>query len=132
MRIIGALRSLLLVVLLLATPAAAQQNAQGITGTWRGAMAMPWGQMMAVEVIFLPNGTYTSAAAAGNLMTRHWGRYEVVQNWIHFYIQGAAPREFCGPQRCTPLAWPNSETWVLTAYDGRVMQTSNGRLERVQ
>ncbi len=129
MTILRRMRWALLLAVLWIVPAAAQQ---GITGVWRGTAMAPWGQPMAMEVIFMPNGTYTAAAQSGTLMTRHWGRFEVVQNWIHFYIQGAAPREYCGPQRCIPLAWPNSETWVVTGYDGRVLTTSNARMERVQ
>lgn len=105
---------------------------EGLAGTWRGVMMTPWGQPMGTETIFFPNGTYSTASWMGNLRTRHWGRYEVVKNWVHFYLQGAEPREFCGPQRCTPLAWPYSETWVLTRFDGNVLETSNGRMERVR
>lgn len=127
-RTVRTLSSAVILAILVALPAAAQQ----LTGTWRGMMATPWGQVMGTEVIFFPNGTYTSVAVMGTLMTRHWGRYQVVQNWIHFDLQGAEPREYCGPQRCIPLAWPQSETWVITAFDGRTLQTANGRLERVQ
>lgn len=127
----AALRMLVpvLVLVLQAGVALAQDS---LVGTWRGVMMTPWGQPMGTETIFFPDGTYSTASRMENLQTRHWGRYEIVQNWVHFYIQGAVPREFCGTQRCTPLAWPNSETWALTRFDGNVLETSNGRMERVR
>lgn len=107
--------------------------AQGaLAGHWRGVMMTPWGQPMGTETIFFPNGTYTTHSWMGDLQTRHWGHYEVVQNWIHFRLEGAEPREHCGPQRCTPLAWPRSETWTVTRFDGEVLETPNGRMQRVR
>lgn len=126
-RMFGA--AVLALLLCQASVAAAFEN---LPGVWRGVMVTPWGQGMAVEVIFFPNGTYSSAADMGGLMGRHWGRYEVLQNWIHFRLEGAEPRERCGPTRCTRLHWPATETWVVTRYDGTVIETANGRLMRVR
>ncbi len=106
--------------------------AQQLFGVWQGFMATPWGQQMAMEVVFFPNGNYTNAAHMGNLATRHWGDYQFGENWIHFNLHGWAPREYCAGTHCVRLAWPNSETWQLTYFDGRVLRTRNGELRRVR
>lgn len=106
--------------------------AQQISGVWQGYMAAPWGQHMSTQVIFFPNGTYAAAASMGTLSTRHWGQYRFGGNWIHFDLQGWEPREYCTHLGCTQLAWPNSETWQLTYFDGRVLRTPNGELRRTQ
>ena len=95
-------------------------------------MITPIGTGMQTEAIFMPNGDYTITSRMGTLFTRHWGRYEVVQNWIHFRLHGAEPREHCAHLGCTRLAWPQSETWQVTHFDGRVLETVNGRLVRVR
>ena len=117
---------LVALALLLPHPARAQPL-QNVTGVWRGVEASPAGPM-GVEVIFFPNGTYSRAHKLGMLMTRDSGRFEVVQNWIHFTLQNWAPTEYQGQ----PLAWPTSDTWLVTNYDGRVLETANLRVERVQ
>ena len=106
--------------------------AQQLSGVWQGYMAAPWGQRMATQVIFFPNGTYTVAANIGALATRHWGSYRFGGNWIHFDLQGWAPRQYCAHLGCVTLAWPNSETWNLTYFNGRVLRTPNGELHRTQ
>ena len=106
--------------------------AQQLSGVWQGYMAAPWGQRMATQVIFFPNGTYTAAANTGALATRHWGSYRFGGNWIHFDLQGWEPRQYCAHLGCVTLAWPNSETWHLTYFNGRVLRTPNGELYRTQ
>jgi hypothetical protein len=122
--------ALLVIVAWLATVGTAL--AQDLTGLWRGVMATPWGQSMATEVIFFRNGTYTAAAQMGTLQTRHWGNYRFGGNWIHFDLHGWQPRQHCAHLGCVTLAWPNSETWHLTYFDGRLLRTPNGVLQRVQ
>ena len=80
----------------------------------------------------VPEGQYRLASRMGTLATRLWGRFEVAQNWIHFRLCGAEPREYCAHLGCTQLAWPQSETWQVTRYDGRVLETANGRLVRAR
>ena len=103
----------------------------GFVGTWRGHAVNAFGQQMPTEVIFMPNGTYTAAAQTGSAMTRHWGRYEVAGNQIRLFLHGAEPRQFCGPVGCTRIAWPETETWTVTRFDGRTLETPTGRLQRM-
>lgn len=123
-------RTALAGLLLLAAGHAAAQD--GLVGTWRGHAVNAFGQQMPTEVIFMPNGTYTAAAQTGNAMTRHWGRYEVAGNQIRLFLQGAEPRQFCGPVGCSRIAWPDTETWTVTRFDGRTLETPAGRLQRVR
>ena len=103
------------------------QPLRQITGVWRGVEVTPLGPSD-VEVIFFPNGTYSRAHVLGDMMTRDTGRYEIVENWIHFYLQNWSPTEYRGQ----PLSWPTSDTWVVTRYDGGVLETANIHVERAQ
>ncbi|MEJ1160445.1 hypothetical protein [Prosthecomicrobium sp. N25] len=123
------MKALVVLVFLLVSRAA---SAEELTGIWRGIMMTPWGQAMNIEVIFMPNAHYTSAASMNELMTRHWGHYSVGQNWIHFDLQGWNPTEYCVPAGCTRLAWPQSETWSIVYFDGQILRTPNGELHRAQ
>ncbi len=111
----------------LPSSAGAQMPLAGITGVWRGTETVPTGTT-SVEVIFFPNGTYSRAHRLGYLMTRDTGRFTIVQNWIHFNLQNWAPTEYKG----RPLHWPTSETWVVTGFNGRVLETRNIHIERVR
>ncbi len=112
--------------------ARAQLRDGGLIGRWQGVMITPIGTGMQTEAIFMPNGDYTISSRMGTLFTRHWGRYEIVQDWIHFRLHGAEPREYCAHLGCTRLTWPQTETWHVTRFDGRVLETMNGRLVRVR
>jgi hypothetical protein len=106
---------------------ASAQNLTQLTGVWRGAELTPLG-LSSIEVIFFPNGTYSRSHVLGVLMTRDAGRYEVVSNWVHFYLQEWAPTEYLG----RPLTWPTSDTWIVTRFDGQVLETSNIHVTRTQ
>ena len=127
-----ALLGALLLVPLVPGTARGQLRDGGLIGQWQGVMITPFGTGMQTEAIFMPNGDYSIASRMGTLATRHWGRYEIVENWIHFRLHGAEPREYCAHLGCTRLAWPRSETWHVTRFDGRVLETVNGRLVRVR
>ena len=102
-------------------------GAAGLSGHWRGVEGSLLGTM-ATDVIFFPDGTYSRSHRLGNLMTRDTGTYQLVQNWIHFRLQNWGPTEYMGK----PLSWPTSDTWVVTNFNGRVLETANMHLERVQ
>ena len=103
------------------------QELAHLRGVWRGTELTLLGPT-AAEVIFFPNGTYSRSHVLGSLMTRDSGRYEVVRNWVHFYLEDWGPTEYLGQ----PLTWPTSDTWVVTRFDGRVLETANIHLMRVQ
>ena len=102
-------------------PAQAQLSPQTLAGVWRGQEQSPIGTW-AVEVIFFPNGTYSRAAVAGSLMTRDVGSYSIVQNWIHFQLRDYEPKVYMN----RPMTRPMSDTWVVSRFDGRVLQATVG------
>ena len=106
-----------------ATPAQAQTPLapQTLSGVWRGQEQSPIGTW-AVEVIFFPNGTYSRAAQGGNLMTRDVGTYTIVQNWIHFQLTNYEPKYYMN----RPMTRPMSDTWVVSRFDGRILQATVG------
>ena len=107
--------------------AVSAQDLANLRGVWRGTEMTILGPT-AAEVIFFPNGTYSRSHVLGSLMTRDSGRYEVVRNWVHFYLEDWGPTEYLGQ----PLTWPTSDTWVVTRFDGRMLDTENIHLMRVQ
>jgi hypothetical protein len=120
------LTSLLLALAVIASGPALAQD-ERLIGVWRGTETSLLGAM-ATEAIFFPNGTYSRAHVLGSLMTRDTGTYQIVQNWIHFNLENWGPTEYMGQ----PLTWPTSDTWVVTYFDGNVLETENIHLERVQ
>ena len=110
-----------------AAPAAHAQIApQQLVGVWRGQERSPIG-VMSVEVIFFGNGTYSRAHVAGALMTRDVGSYTLTQNWIHFQLRDYEPKYYLG----RPMTRPMSDTWVITAFDGRTLQATVGGTSQV-
>lgn len=101
--------------------AQAPLSPQALAGVWRGQEQSPIGTW-AVEVIFFPNGTYSRAAVAGSLMTRDVGTYSIVQNWIHFQLRDYEPKIYMN----RPMTRPMSDTWVVSRFDGRVIQATVG------
>lgn len=77
---------------------------------------------MAVEVIFFPNGTYSRAHVAGSPMTRDVGTYTIVQNWIRFQLTNYEPKYYMN----RPMTRPMSDTWVVSRFDGRILQATVG------
>lgn len=77
---------------------------------------------MAVEVIFSSNGTYSRAHVAGSLMTRDVGTYTIVQNWIRFQLTNYEPKYYMN----RPMTRPMSDTWVVSRFDGRILQAMVG------
>lgn len=118
-----ALGGALALIALSVAPAAAQTPLapQTLAGVWRGQEQSPIGAW-AVEVIFFPNGTYSRAAVAGSLMTRDVGTYSIVQNWIHFQLRDYEPKIYMN----RPMTRPMSDTWVVSSFDGRVLQATVG------
>lgn len=108
------------------TTAHAQLAPRALVGVWRGQERSPIG-IMSVEVIFFGNGTYSRAHVAGALMTRDVGSYSVVQNWIHFQLRDYEPRYYQG----RPMTRPMSDTWVITAFDGRTLQATVGGTSQI-
>jgi len=104
----------------------AQLAPQALVGVWRGQERSPIG-LMSVEVIFFANGTYARAHTAGALMTRDVGAYSVVQNWIHFQLRDYEPKYYLG----RPMTRPMSDTWVITAFDGRTLQATVGGTSQI-
>lgn len=106
-----------------AAPAPAQTPLapQTLAGVWRGQEQSPIGTW-AVEVIFFPNSTYSRAAVAGSLVTRDVGSYSIVQNWIHFQLRDYEPKFYMN----RPMTRPMSDTWVVSRFDGRVLQATVG------
>lgn len=102
-------------------PAQAPLSPQALAGVWRGQEQSPIGTW-AVEVIFFPNGTYSRAAVAGSLMTRDVGTYAIVQNWIHFQLRDYEPKFYMN----RPMSRPMSDTWVVSRFDGQVLQATVG------
>ncbi len=121
--VVLALAGALALLALSATPAPAQTPLapQTLAGVWRGQEQSPIGTW-AVEVIFFPNGTYSRAAVAGSLMTRDVGTYSIVQNWIHFQLRDYEPKIYMN----RPMTRPMSDTWVVSRFDGRVLQATVG------
>jgi hypothetical protein len=97
-----------------------------LAGVWRGQEATPLGNM-AVEVIFFPDARYSRAHTAGSLMTRDIGSYTIVENWIHFRLHDYWPKRYKG----RPLTRPMSDTWVVSRFDGKLLQATVGGSSQV-
>lgn len=117
----------LLAITVVGSGLARAQDLAGLTGVWRGTEVTPVGPS-AVEAIFFPNGTYSRTHVLGTLRTHDSGHYEVVRNWVHFYLRDWGPTHYLG----RPLSWPTSDTWIVTRFDGRTLETANIRLRRIQ
>jgi hypothetical protein len=117
---------------LLASDHAEAQRQEGdwLVGVWRGQMPGPLGPMQ-MELILMPNRTYTAAAYSAGVMTRHWGTWRSFPGILRLDIEGAQPREWCGPRGCTPLHWPVGETWQYDMPDRNTIRTANGVMRRV-
>ena len=103
------------------------QELSELSGVWQGAELTPLG-LSSVEVVFFPNGTYSRSHSLGTLMTYDSGQFEVVSNWVHFYLQKWAPTEYLG----RPMTWPTSDTWIVTRFNGRILETASVHVVRVQ
>ncbi len=98
-----------------------------LVGTWRGEEQGALG-VMSLEVIFFPNGTYRRSHRLNDLMTFDTGSYTIVQNWIHFKLEGYGPRIYKGQ----PMQWPESDTWVVNQLDSRTLVASVGGINNVR
>lgn len=104
-----------------------------LVGVWEGQQVNPvLGLATYVQTVLQPGGSYTFMAQAGNLLTRHWGKYDVGQGFIRFNLEGGKPKEWCGPLGCQEIVWPEEETIFFQWLDANTIQTHNGLLRRVK
>jgi hypothetical protein len=98
-----------------------------LIGTWQGVERTGAISILG-QVTFFPNGTYQRHHVLGALQTLDNGNYAVVQNWVHFYVMDYQPKEYNGRR----MAPPPTDTWVLSAFDGRTLAGTIGGATVVQ
>jgi hypothetical protein len=117
-------------LLALATSAVVAQTAlspAALIGKWQGVeRAGPI--VIAGEVLFFANGTYQRHHVAGPLQTLDSGSFQVVQNWIHFYVMDYAPKTYGGKR----MAPPPSDTWVVNGFNGAALNATIGGATQLQ
>jgi|GEM_PF-1562437 len=120
-----------MLVLVLWAGTAVAQDRKDLVGVWRGQVPAAFG-LTQVELILQENGEYSSATLAQGVMSRHWGQWRLVSGVLRLDIKGAEPREWCGPLGCSPIVWPEGETWPFEMPDPNTLRTASGTLYRAR
>ena len=102
--------------------AAVRQNLIGVWDVYTPGMQ--------TEVVFQANGQYTNTMAGG--MQGHAGQWNVFWNGsayvIQYTIQSHYPDQYMG----TPIYWPTSEHWLISAMQPNQVWIYGGMLVRRQ